>query len=529
MNSARRPTPPGVPDQAESQAEAPLPASPRALPATEVLIGRIGWLVTLRWVAVVGSLVFIEGARRLLPIHVHFSRLLAVLAVLALYNLGAMLLLRRLRRKRQEDPSPAGIPPPNRPVGKLARFLLPRTPPGVEYYDRQAAEAALLAAAQIALDLVFLALLLHFAGGVENPLRVFFIFHVIVASILLSAPATYCVATWGFFLFAAVSLGELAGLIPHYSLQGHWRPDGYLDPRLVGTQVFLLGVTLYVGAYLASSIAARLRRREIDVVVLSRHLEAKARRLEEAYEELSLAEKAKSEYMRKVAHELRGPLGTIKTALNVALNSARDALPPKTRGLIERAERRAGELAEMTKELLALALARGGEALAHPVPMDLGEVARGVLDELAARAAEAEITLTVDIARGLPQLQGNPAAMADLMRNLLANAVRYTPPGGSVTFRLAAEGGEVVLEVADTGIGIEPEALERIFEEFYRSEAARAFAPDGTGLGLAIVKAVVDRHRGTIAVESEPGRGTRFVVRLPSSAGAQGGPAGSPA
>jgi signal transduction histidine kinase len=495
--------------------EVNVPESPRALPATEVLIGRIGWLIRLRWVAVVGSLAFIEAARRILAIDVHFYRLLGVLAALALYNLGAELLLRRMCRNDLGSPEAAVGPGDQEPIGRLARFLLPRTPAGVAYYDRQAAHAALFAAAQIGLDLLFLASLLHFAGGVENPLRVFFIFHVIVASILLSRDATYCVATLGFLLMAAVSLGEYWGLLPHYSLEAHWRTGGYLDPGLVGTQVFLLGVTLYVGAYLASSIAARLRRREIDVVVLSRHLQGEAQRLEEAYRELSLAERAKSEYMRKVAHELRGPLGTVKTALSVALASAPESMPERTRGLIERAERRAGELADMTRELLSLALARGGEARTEPVAMDPARLAAEVLDEMAARADEAGIELRAQVEQGLPPLLGNPGGVADMLRNLLGNAIRYTPAGGRVDLRVGRETAGLIVEVSDTGIGIEPEALGRIFDEFYRSDAARAHAPDGTGLGMAIVKAVVDQQGGGIEVESEPGRGTRFRVRLP--------------
>jgi len=495
--------------------EDPVPERSRALPATEVLIGRIGWLIRLRWVAVAGSLAFIEVARRVLSIEVHLSRLLLVLALLALYNLAAEFLLHRMRRGNlvgRERPEAGGE---GGPIGPIARFLLPRTPPGVEYYDGQAAQAALFASAQIVLDLIFLAVLLHYAGGVENPLRVFFIFHVIVASILLSRPSTYCVATLGFLLLAAVALGELWGVLPHHSLEGHWRPGGYLDPGLVGTQVFLLGVTLFVGAYLASSIAARLRRREIDVVVLTRHLEGEARRLQEAYRDLSAAERAKSEYMRKVAHELRQPLSTVKTALSVALDSASDSMSPRARGLIVRAERRAGELAEMTRELLSLALARGGEALAEPVDIDLREISRDVLDEMAARAEEAGITLSVQVQDALPRFEGNPGGMGDLMRNLLGNAIRYTPRGGSVSFSLGVEAHEMVLQVDDTGIGIEREALGRIFDEFYRSEAARAHAPDGSGLGMAIVKAVVDQHGGSISVESEVGRGSRFRVSLP--------------
>ncbi|UCG87178.1 MAG: HAMP domain-containing histidine kinase, partial [Gemmatimonadota bacterium] len=482
--------------------EHPLPETPAALPATEVLIGRIAWLIRLRWVAIVGVLVFVEAAGRILPIQLFLSRLHAVLGILAVYNLIVWLALLRMRRLGSVNAGEASQREAEEPISGLARFLLPRSPPGVIYYDRQAVRAAMFANIQIGLDLVLLAALLHFAGGIENPLRVFFVFHVIIASILLSRRATYAHATLGLLLLSAVALAECWGVLPHYSLQTHWRPDGYLDSRLVGTQIFLLGATLYVAAYLASSIAARLRRREVDVVVLSRHLAAKAIRLEAAYAEVSVAEKAKSQYLRKVAHELRGPLGTIKTALGVVLELGSEAMANQTRRLIKRAHHRAGELAQVTQELLSLSRARGSEAAAEHTQVDLGEVARQVLDEMQGRAENKGVALTVAIEDEPIEMLGDPEGLADLLGNLLSNAVRYTPEDGAVTFRLHEAEGKLVIHVNDTGIGIPEEDLPRIYEEFFRSKLARDVAPDGSGLGMAIVQAVVDQHEGTIAVES---------------------------
>lgn len=494
-------------------ADRPAPESPQALPATEVLIRRTSWLVRLRWLAVAGSLVFIELARRILPIEVALVQLLAVLALLAFYNLGAEFLLARLRRAAEERQ--ARGEPSDGPIGSLARALLPRTPPGIEVYDGQAAQAAVLASVQIVVDLVFLAAMLHFAGGVENPLWVFLIFHVIVASILLSAPATYAVATLGVALMAGVAFGEYAGLLEHHSLQAYWRPEGFQDLRLVAAQVFLLGFTLFVGAYLASSIAGRLRRREFDVVILARHLEAKNLHLEVAYDEISAAEHAKSQYMRKVAHELRVPLGTIKTALSVALSASPESMPAQTRELVQRAERRAGDMAEMVRELLSLSLIRGGQAPLEAVPVDLWLIAQEILDEMAPRAEEAGIQLSTHVTDDLPPIQGSPQGVGDLMRNLLGNAIRYTPPGGRVDLRIRHAGEEILLEVEDTGIGIPEEDRGRIFDEFYRSSPARQLVPGGSGLGLTIVKAVADQHRGRVAVESEVGKGTCMRVWLP--------------
>jgi signal transduction histidine kinase len=111
---------------------------------------------------------------------------------------------------------------------------------------------------------------------------------------------------------------------------------------------------------------------------------------------------------------------------------------------------------------------------------------------------------------------GDAEGLADVMGNLLGNAIRYTPAGGQVDFRMRQVGGALVIEVADTGIGISQQDLPRIYEEFYRSPAARETVPEGSGLGMSIVKAVVERHGGTISVESEVGKGTRFTVSIPA-------------
>jgi signal transduction histidine kinase len=147
----------------------------------------------------------------------------------------------------------------------------------------------------------------------------------------------------------------------------------------------VLGVTL-CPAYLASTIGVRLRIRVRDTVLLSRAVAEQAAELEGAYRRLQVVEDAKSQYMRKVSHELRGPLGTIQTALKVVLQRAGPTLAPESRDLVERAQRRAGELAEVTRDLLALSRAREGRLAVERFEVDLGAVVREQLDEAAADA-----------------------------------------------------------------------------------------------------------------------------------------------
>lgn len=493
---------------------APEPSPPTALPATQELIARIGWLIRLRWVAVASIVAFVEVGRRFLPLQFHLRPLYTVVGILAAYNVIVSVAFPRVRARGARGDRAANEVGTLKPAGAVARFLLPPLPAGLAY-DREAGAAAWFANLQITVDLIILAMLLHFAGGIENPARVFFLFHVIISSILLSRPATYAHATIGLLLLTAVSLFELWGVLPHYSLQGHWRPDAFRDLRLVGAQLFVLGVTLYATAYAGTAIAVRLRQREVEAVVLSQQLAAKADRLQAAYTEVRGAEKVKSQYMRKVAHELRGPLGTIKTALSVVLGSPPDTMAAPARELIRMAHARAGELAVVTQQLLSLARARGSKAAVEHVPVDVGAVAKLVLERMRPRAEERRVALKAEIAADFGELRGDPEGLGDLMSNLLENAIRYNPNGGAVTFRVHAAPGAVVIDVQDTGIGIPEEDVPRIFEEFFRSKAAREFAHDGSGLGMAIVKAVVEQHGGSISVDSTPGRGTHVRVELP--------------
>lgn len=480
-------------------------ARPSILPAAAELAERIGWLIRLRWIAVIGVVCTLEAAHRILGIHLPLGPLYSVTASLALYNLVLTVVATRLQRAQRLGA--------DRPPGAVSHAVL-RVLWGM-HLDREAPEAAALANIQISIDLFLLAALLHFSGGIENPFIIFFIFHIIIASILLSPRATYVQATLGFTLITAVSFGECFGFLEHYPLAGMWTAEAYRNPIVVGVELLVLGATLYLSVYMGTTIARQLRRREREIALLSRDLAEKAGNLEVAYRKVRQTERTKSQYMRKVAHELRGPLGTIKTALQVVLDGLVGEVPERSRDLISRAERRAGELAELTKDLLVLSRAREGRLATEMVPVKPDELIRTVVEELRPAAVQAGVELSVKIAADLGELQGDPAGLQQLLGNLVSNGIRYTPRGGSVEVRVRRTAHYLRIEVEDTGVGIPAEDIPRLFEDFFRSTSARERVPEGTGLGLPIVKAVAEQHGGTVSVESEPGRGARFAVDLP--------------
>jgi two-component system phosphate regulon sensor histidine kinase PhoR len=177
------------------------------------------------------------------------------------------------------------------------------------------------------------------------------------------------------------------------------------------------------------------------------------------------------------------------------------------RSHVERLER-------LVEDLLELARAESDEPRLEPRPLDLVALARSALEGLEGRLVSQQLRAEL-VDGGAGRALADPGALEQVLANLLDNALKYTEPGGRVSVRVADDGEYVRLSVADTGIGIPETDRVRIFERFYRVDKARSRALGGTGLGLAIVKHLVQAMHGEVSVESVPGAGSTFHVRLP--------------
>ena len=177
-------------------------------------------------------------------------------------------------------------------------------------------------------------------------------------------------------------------------------------------------------------------------------------------------------------------------------------------------EREALRLSRIVSDLLDLSRLESGSTLEEQVALDA--VLRDEAERFEGPAAEAGVALSMD-AEMVPHVRGSARELALMVRNLVDNALRYTGRGGHVDVRLRQTEAEVVLTVADTGVGIPSRDLGRVFERFYRVDRARSRETGGTGLGLSIVKHVVENHGGTVTVRSELGVGSTFEVRLPAA------------
>jgi two-component system NtrC family sensor kinase len=224
-------------------------------------------------------------------------------------------------------------------------------------------------------------------------------------------------------------------------------------------------------------------------------------------------ERMKSEFVATVSHDLRSPLSSVLSLLAVLPKAG--PLTSKQEEFIASARQHLTHLLQLTDELLDLGRLEAGVDLTMG-PCDLGEIVQQSVEGLQVQARNKKQDLSLSIAPGLPLVQGNSLRLSQVVNNLVGNAIKYTPSGGSIAVRLEEVAGELLLQVQDNGIGIAPADQPYIFDKFYQAKDKRSRDVSGVGLGLAIAKSAVEKHGGRIWVESELGRGTTFYVALPA-------------
>jgi PAS domain S-box-containing protein len=234
--------------------------------------------------------------------------------------------------------------------------------------------------------------------------------------------------------------------------------------------------------------------------------------------ELAEADRRKTDFMAVLAHELRGPLAPVRISAHaLRLLGGSDPRVAEAAAVVER---QAGQMARLVDDLLDASRVGQGKLRLRKETVDLATVL-GQATEACRPALERKgQALSVSLPAGTVLLEADPARLAQVFGNLLTNAAKYTDPGGRVWLSAEADGRGVAVRVRDSGVGIAPELLPRVFELFAQAGGDRDRSEGGLGIGLAVVKGLVELHGGTVEAHSEgPGRGAVFVVRLPSGAG----------
>jgi signal transduction histidine kinase len=232
--------------------------------------------------------------------------------------------------------------------------------------------------------------------------------------------------------------------------------------------------------------------------------------------ELRVVAGYKSRLISTISHELKNPLASVLGHVELLeLESGRSHRSSRSTAAIGRAARR---MTDIIDDLLALAQVADPDSPLDPVPVDLVLVVSDVLDQVRVTIDQQKLDVVLDATQpGTVVAWGEARELFQVCVNLVSNAVKYTPPGGTIAISFARTSREVELVVADTGIGISSPDQARLFQEFFRSTNPAALARPGTGLGLSIVHRIVERHHGRITVESSPGVGTTITVTLPAA------------
>ena len=241
-----------------------------------------------------------------------------------------------------------------------------------------------------------------------------------------------------------------------------------------------------------------------EVGVLARSFNAMAARLRQLDE-------MKEEFFATLSHELRSPLTSVREASHLLVDEVAGPMTPKQARLVQIIQRSSDRLLRLVNQILDISRLRAGLLPLQHQPVDLERLVNRATEELRPQAEEAGVTLDRERVGERFTVSGDEDRLVQVVVNLLANAIRFTPAGGRVVARVVDAGPECEVQVEDTGLGIPAAELPHIFESYRQAHLGKG----GTGLGLSIVRGLVQAHGGRVTVESHEGKGSRFSVLLP--------------
>ena len=432
------------------------------------LVVSLSKFITLRWIIVIGLCFTAVVTKFVLKISVPLTSLLIIAFCILMFNFACFYLQKRVKSYKN------------------------------------------FANLQISVDWTALVFIVHYSGGIESPVIIYFIFHVIFSAILLSRKACYLQTSFALLLIITLSILEYFHIIPHVQIKELFPNTVCDNGSYLVTIIFFYITSLYVSAYLATSVINRLRKRENEVVVLKNSIA-------DAYNKLEAMDKEKSEFIFKVTHELRSPLSAIQSLLKSIEEGYAGEISQKARDLIVRSEKRTGSLLTLVNDLLALVTGEIGKLRkGEKSSVNINKSLKETLHFMQEKAKVKDVKMAINSETAPSYLNIVPDDLEIIITNLIDNAIKYTERGGTIVINTKTTDKEIILKISDTGIGIHEDDVGRIFDKFYRSKNAKAVESDGTGLGLPIVKNIVNRYGGNIDVQSRLGKGTTVTVSFPA-------------
>lgn len=428
------------------------------------------WLEKLRWLAIAGVFIAIISTK-LTSLNLPFVELITLVGILIVHNITFHYLFKLEESK-----------PELKKLRRLKNLVL----------------------FQIIIDLLLLTLLIHFSGGIENPFMFFYPFHIVISSILFSRKTSRRIALFSILLLSLLAISEFSKLVPHYSVYPHFQ---YYDDALCMAAILMIfALSAIIIVHLTGTIASRLYEQERENIKTNHELFI-------ANKELQRKDQIKNEYVLRVTHDIKGHLAAIQTNLAVLAKGYAGKIEEKQAPYVHAAYNRTISLTEFVMDLLKLTQMRLSNNIENH-RFSITQSVQKVCSSINPIAKEKHLNFNwlIDIDMFIT---GDQFSIEEAVSNLLLNAVKYTPPQGSIMVEAQKKGNQIVIEIIDSGQGIPEKEIGNIFNEFFR--ASNAKDAEGTGLGLSLVKQIIDRHKGEIKVSSTLGKGTTFSIFLPAS------------
>lgn len=352
---------------------------------------------------------------------------------------------------------------------------------------------------------------------------------------LVTQPGAYA-AMPGDALMPSISVGDVKALTVMVYKTGEvfFSPDALLDPRVSSPYIRAMGLkslmvlplraenkvigVLVIGRQQANAYnreqirLASLIAHQAAIIIENAHL---YENLRETKGELEQLNQIKNEFISMVSHELRTPITAIKGFVKVVLGREAGTINAQQEKFLQIADHSIDRLSLLISDLLDISRIESGQLILHLGPVAAASIVEEIIHSSSHEARRRKLTVRSTIPPSFPPVMADRGRLIQVFDNLIMNAMKFTPDGGTITAGALDKGDVVLFSVSDTGIGIDKSEHEKIFQKFYQAGSGPAHTTPGTGLGLAIVKSIVEMHGGEIWVDSEPGRGATFYFVIP--------------
>ena len=341
---------------------------------------------------------------------------------------------------------------------------------------------------QMIFDLFALMLVVYYTGSVESPIVIFFVIHMIVGSLILPGFVIYVFAVVIVIAFWGITVGE------YYSILLHHHVNGFLPFHLYQNFNYVLALNLsfafmiFMVVLIANKMAKQLYIREQQLL--------------ESIDKINAAEKEKQKYISGIVHEIKTPLAAVHSYLDIVLQKFLGPVDEVIEEKLIRAKRRSSEAIELINNVLKVSKLRIEDSLIKE-EVDIASILARAIRSAKVNAEAQGVKLSlINYRKEKHKIEGDPLLIQIALSNIIGNAIKYNNMDGIVEITVDEDKDNIIINVCDNGIGIPEEEIDKIFTDFFRASNIKHSGLEGSGLGMSVVKQIVERHKGTINVQS---------------------------